>query len=86
MSRDVLTQTRIRLFSRRARQYILAYYAIQQASDVANSTMIADTTASQQQITQVKIEQLIKEFKTHRCAMDFDNSFIKSVMVKMEER
>ncbi len=67
MSRDVLTQTRIRLFSRRARQYILAYYALQQTSDVANSMINADTTGSQHQITQVKIEQLVKEFKTHRC-------------------
>ncbi len=46
----------------------------------------ADTTGSQHQITQVKIEQLVKEFKTHRCDMDFDSSFIKSVMVKMEEQ
>ncbi len=82
----MLTQTRIRLFSRRACQYILAYYTLQQTSDVANSMINADTTGLQHQITQVKIEQLVKEFKTHRCAMDFDSSFIKSVMVKMEEQ
>jgi hypothetical protein len=83
LSRDVLTQTCIRLFSWWALQYILAYNAIQQASDVANSMMIADTTALQQKITQVKIEQLVKQFKPHHCAMDFDSPFIKSVMVKM---
>jgi hypothetical protein len=64
----------------------MAYYVLQQASDIANSMMNVDTTGLQHQTTKVKIEQLVKEFKTHCCAMDFDSSFIKSVMVKMEEQ
>jgi hypothetical protein len=26
-----------------------------------------------------KLEQMVKEFKTHRCAMDFDHSFVKAI-------
>ena len=26
-----------------------------------------------------KLEQMIKQFKTHRCAMDFDYAFCKSI-------
>jgi hypothetical protein len=28
----------------------------------------------------VKIEALAKQFKTHRCALDFDHAFIKTVL------
>ncbi len=38
------------------------------------------------QITAAKIEHMVKEFKTHLCAMDFDSAFIKSVMVKKEDK
>jgi hypothetical protein len=33
-----------------------------------------DSTASP-----VKVEKMLKRFKTHRCAMDFDSSFCKAV-------
>jgi hypothetical protein len=26
-----------------------------------------------------KIEQMVKKFKMHRCAMDFDHSFVKAI-------
>jgi hypothetical protein len=29
--------------------------------------------------TPVKVEKMLKRFKTHRCAMDFDSSFCKAV-------
>jgi hypothetical protein len=29
----------------------------------------------------VKVEKVLKEFKTHRCAMDFDSSFCKAVFL-----
>jgi hypothetical protein len=37
------------------------------------------------QLSAVKIESMVKEFKTHRCALDFDSAFIKSVIIKQEE-
>jgi len=32
----------------------------------------------------VKLEKLVKEFKTHRCAMDFDSSFCKVTFTEEE--
>jgi hypothetical protein len=33
----------------------------------------------------VKIEQMIKQFKTHQCALDFGHGFINSVLVRTED-
>ena len=77
LSREVLTTERMRKFARRARQYICAYYKIhhdEQAAKEAN-TELTDTGAA----TPIKLEKLVKEFKTHRCAMDFDTKFCKVV-------
>jgi hypothetical protein len=30
-------------------------------------------------IMPIKLEQMVKQFKTHRCALDFDYSFCKEV-------
>ncbi len=43
------------------------------------------TFNEQSQLTAVKIEQMVKHFKTHRCAIDFDGTFIRAVIVKKEE-
>ncbi len=54
-------------------------------SDAArnNSKPGQSGTAGQQQKTltmvPAKLEQMVKKFKTHRCAMDFDHSFCKAV-------
>ena len=56
----------------------------QQASGEADN--IVSTLQNEVQITPAKIEHMVKEFKTHRCAMDFDGAFIKSVMVKKEDQ
>jgi hypothetical protein len=46
----------------------------------------ASTTFNEQsQLTAVKIEQMVKQFKTHRCAVDFDGTFIRAVIIKKEE-
>jgi hypothetical protein len=34
--------------------------------------------------TPVKIEKLVKAFKTHRCALDFDKGFIKANIIIIE--
>jgi hypothetical protein len=46
----------------------------------------ADTAGLQHWITQLKIEQLVKEFKTHHCTMDFEwrsnnDSFITIIIL-----
>ena len=35
--------------------------------------------------TPAKIEKLIKDFKTHQCALDFDHGFIAATIVKKEK-
>jgi hypothetical protein len=37
-------------------------------------------------LTTVKIEHIVKQFKTHQCTIDFDSAFITSVIVKCEEQ
>jgi len=36
-------------------------------------------------ILPVKLEQMVQRFKTHRCSMDFDNSFCKSMYSKVQD-
>jgi hypothetical protein len=83
-----LTLDRIRAFSRQATQYMLAYYALhqqkqkQQAIGIWAANNLATLKASQ--LTTVKIEQMVKQFKTHHCIVDFDSTFIKLVIVKKD--
>jgi hypothetical protein len=64
------------MFLQRARAYILAYHKIrqEQLTNSSSTTSLDDSTASP-----VNVEKLLKRFKTHRCAMDFDSSFCKAV-------
>jgi hypothetical protein len=71
-SKDVITVQRLRAFSRQAHQYILAYYAMQQQQQEDAST----TFNEQSQLTVVKVDQMLKQFKNHRCTVDFDVAFI----------
>jgi hypothetical protein len=82
ISRDLLTTQRIRKFSRRARQYICAYYKIyiEQQQQQTETHLVDEAT------TPVKLEKLVKLFKTHRCAMDFDSSFCKVSFMEEEEK
>ena len=76
LSREVLTTERIRKFSRRAREYIVAYHLL---SATGSSIDVATVEPSPGE-TPVKVEKLLKEFKTHRSASDFAKGFITSVM------
>jgi hypothetical protein len=64
------------MFSQRARAYILAYHKIrqEQLTDSSSTSDSDNATASP-----VNVEKLLKKFKTHRCAMDFDSNFCKAV-------
>ena len=72
------TAERVRMFSQRARAYILAYHKIwqEQLTNLLPTSELDDTSASP-----VKVEKLLKKFKTHRCAMDFDSTFCKAVFL-----
>ena len=69
LSREVLTTERIRKFSRQAREYI-------------GSSFDATTVEPSPGDIPVKVEKLLKEFKTHRSASDFAKGFITSVVLK----
>ena len=43
-----------------------------------------DTMSDSNIVTSVKIEKLVKDFKTHWYALDFDQGFIMASIVKTE--
>ena len=73
LSAEVITGARIRKFSRRARQYMLAYHALDSG--------LFEPELQQQRSKHgpVEIDNLIKKMKTHRCALDFDYKFVMNV-------
>ena len=77
ISRDIITTEMIRKFSKRACEYIIAYYKVwqknQEQAEATTDLPVVDETT-----TPVEIQKIIKLFKTHRCAMDFDSSFCKA--------
>jgi hypothetical protein len=81
ISRDHLTTDRIRKFSRRARQYIVAYKLLKMDLD-GDAEGIEDELDEHQLISKIsakKIEDMKSSYKTHRCAADFDAGFINLV-------
>jgi len=83
-SREVITTERVRLFSQRARAYTLAYYAMRQ-QQLSNSGTDENAAECDSTATPVNIEKLVKAFKTHRCAMDFDSAFCKAVFLPVDD-
>ena len=67
----------------------MLYNAVHQrnasADDGEGASVRTDAPASLPlQITPAKIKNLVKDFKTYHCAMDFDSAFINVVVVKRE--
>jgi hypothetical protein len=77
----VLTKERVRKFAARARAYICTYYYLERRE--ANGS--DGTPAAKQQLLYKKIEQLMKRFKAHRCALDFDTHFVLTVLKEQDE-
>ena len=75
IARNILTTTRCRKFARRAREYILAYLAMDCQSTVDNTQI--------RSVTNKDIEMVVKMYKTHRSAADFDKGFIETVVSEM---
>jgi hypothetical protein len=75
----VLTKERIRIFAARARAYICTYYYLEhdeRRASVDSEESIGFTPAGKQQLLYKNIEKIMKQFKTHRCALDFDTGFV----------
>ena len=74
LSSKVVSLERIRKFGRRAHQYLIAYHCLD-GTDVSQ-----ETRDNCLKFGPVALEKLITEFKTHRCAFDFDYKFVKAAM------
>jgi hypothetical protein len=82
-----LYRKRVCWFSARARAYICTYYwpakkrQEQQQQTVVDAEEDNNCTSSyQQQLLFSEIERLMKDFKTHRCALDIDKGFINAIL------
>jgi hypothetical protein len=66
----------IRKFSRRARRYILAYFYLEHEQE---------DNMNEEGVSEINIERIQKEFKTHRSAIDFDEKFINHCFRRDED-
>jgi hypothetical protein len=82
LRQDVLTTEWVRKFLQRAHEYICAYHALHQG--ISSAEPMDTTSAGDEVATLVKIEKLVKAFKTHRCALDFDKGFITAKDIVIE--
>ena len=70
LSNEVITRERVRKFGRRARQYLMAYHAI-------DSGQVDDQTQHDcKMYGPVAVDKVIQNFKTLRSALNFDYKFI----------
>jgi len=83
---DVLTILRQRMFSRRAREYMVAYHTLdnQQESREKNSDEKKDEKLRNPLMTAYLIEKIVKLYKTHRSAADFDCGFVAGIVNTMK--
>ena len=82
-SRELITKQLVRKFSKRARDYIIAYHAVENHGNkikqlTSDKKGKGENKAEVDKSTVVKVERMKRAFKTHRCAMDFDTKFLKS--------
>ena len=90
LSRSVIKKEEVRKFARKARRYTCAYYVLDHNLQPSTDTFvdehgrtIIDLTGS---TTLPSIERLVKQFKTHRCALDFATEFITTEARKVNPK
>ena len=69
MSKDVLSMERIRLFSKKARRYIVTYYTLTR-NKMNESTTDSSPSLCPTSVNLEDIEKLVKKYKSHRCVFD----------------
>ena len=72
LNNEFVTTAMVRKFSRRARAYICAYHAFE------NNHTMEDNEQVNSAISYKRIENLVKQFKCHRCVLHFDCRFVNS--------
>jgi hypothetical protein len=82
----LLNKEKVRSFSKRARSYICAYYEFEHTRNDDNNDLALISCA----IEYEKIEQMVQNFRTHRCAFDFDRKFcdahVKDIIIQAKKR
>ena len=82
----MLSHDCIRKCAVRARRYILAYHTLQQNEDVViQGNDRVKEEGKPELLGMALVERLIKVYKTHRCAADFDKSFVQDLLQKMQK-
>ena len=81
----VLTKERVEKFAARARAHIYTCHHLEQVQEVpplaaAEALDTPATVPPKQELLYMEIERLMKSFRGHRCALDFDRGFINSVL------
>ena len=68
---EILTRERVQKLAARARAYICTYFYLDQRSvDIPDGSPLSQ----KQELLFAEIERLMKDFKVHRCALDFDRA------------
>jgi hypothetical protein len=82
----VLTMARQRMFSRRAREYMVAYNAMDNLEDEDGNTDEEKNGGQRRNplMTACLIEKIVKLYKTHRSAADFDCGFVSAIVNTMK--
>ena len=89
---SAMTKKRVRSFSKRARAYICAYYAFEKEKiarrdnqDLLKETDAQDEDLEKGSLEYWKIEQMAQQFRTHRCAFDFDRGFCNGHILELKK-
>jgi len=80
----VLTIERQRMFSKRARQYMLAYHSIELSKEKRESGGEAESSNAKLEMSAYLVEKIIKTYKSHRGATDFDSAYIGAIVNDMK--
>ena len=88
----VLTVERVCRFLRQAREYVKAYSQLEAGTDNGAENAVANGAANgavvergQERrdslaVSEKTIEKMVKTYRTHRCAFDFDRAYINSIL------
>jgi hypothetical protein len=83
----VLTMARQRIFSRRACEYMVAYNAMDNLEDEDGNTDEEKNGGQRRNPLMTAcllIEKIVKLYKTHRSAADFDCGFVSAIVNTMK--
>jgi hypothetical protein len=92
---DVLSVERQRMFSRRAREYMLAYHSIEREREKSKSEVVVDESKknaqekAEPQMSAYLVEKAIerfkaKKYKSHRDVADIDSAYINRIVREMK--